>query len=100
MSSEPSLLFSTDLISQEVQDTLPQGYKLKPLQRSDYKNGHLDVLADLAHIGEISEEQWTERFDFMAKCNGTYFVLVIVDENREGEKKIVGTGTLMVEKKL
>jgi len=94
MASETPL-FSTDLVSPKVQEALPEGYTFRPLQRSDFKQGHLDVLRDLAHVGEITEEQWTERFDWMSGCKGSYFVLVIVD----GSGKIVGTGTLIVEKK-
>ena|ERR1700761_4259190 len=92
-------LFPTTLVSPKVQEILPEGFFLRPLERSDFKNGHLDVLRDLAYIGEISEQEWTERFDLMAKCTGTYYVLVIVQKINETEK-IVGTGTLMVEKKL
>ncbi|TVY54734.1 Glucosamine 6-phosphate N-acetyltransferase [Lachnellula cervina] len=95
-------LIPSSIITPSIQSLLPDGYTFRTLRRSDYKLGHLDVLADLAHIGDISEEEWTERFDFLAKCEGTYFVLVIVeagdDENRE-EKRIVGTGTLLVERK-
>jgi glucosamine-phosphate N-acetyltransferase len=93
-------LFSADLVSPEVQSALPDGLKMRPLQRSDFKHGHLDVLRDLAHVGEISEEEWTERFDWMNKCNGSYYVMVIVDEKRGAGKEIVGTGTLFIEKKL
>jgi len=93
-------LFSTSLIPSSIQSLLPTGYTFRSLCRSDYKKGHLDVLGDLAHIGDISEEAWTERFDFMAKCQGTYYVLVIEETKGEGEKRIVGTGTLVVEKKL
>jgi glucosamine-phosphate N-acetyltransferase len=92
-------LFSTDLVSPKVKAALPEGYTLRPLQRSDFQKGHLDVLRDLAHVGDITEKQWTERFDWMLACNGSYYVLVIVDENRDGGK-IVGTGTLIIEKKL
>lgn len=95
MTSE-TLLFSTDLVSPKVQEALPEGYTFRPLYRSDFKNGHLDILRDLAHVGEISEKDWTERFDFMVSCKGTYYVLVIADASG----KLVGTGTLMVEKKL
>ncbi|KAF2401939.1 acyl-CoA N-acyltransferase [Trichodelitschia bisporula] len=97
MSFEPSL-FNTSLISAKVQETLPEGYVLRPLKRSDFANGHLDVLRDLAYLGEITEKMWTERFDWMLKCNGTYYVAVIEDPSRDGGK-IVATGTLMVEKK-
>ena len=72
---------------------------MRPLERSDFINGHLDVLRDLAYIGEISEQEWTERFDLMAKLAGTYYVLAIV-QKVDGQENIVGTGTLMVEKKL
>jgi glucosamine-phosphate N-acetyltransferase len=94
MSPAPSL-FSASLVSPTVQASLPEGYTFRPLERSDFKAGHLDVLGDLAYIGDITEEQWTERYDWMSTCNGSYFVLVI-----EHAGKLVGTGTLIVEKKL
>jgi glucosamine-phosphate N-acetyltransferase len=89
-------LFSADLVSPEVQSAAPEGYKYRPLQRNDYANGHLDPLRDLAYIGDITEETWTERFDLMKSCPGTYYILVIEDASG----KIVGTGTLVVERKL
>jgi len=92
-------LFPSSLVKPEIQQSLPEGFAFRPLRRNDYKNGHLDVLRDLAYIGEISEGQWTEQFDLMSKCTGTYYVLVIVETSGPGEGKIIGTGTLMVEKK-
>ena len=92
-------LFSADLISPSVLAALPEGYVARPLQRTDFKERHLDVIRDLAYVGDITEEMWIERFDLMHSCKGTYYIVVIVDENREGGK-IVGTGTLVVEKKL
>jgi len=97
-SSNSTTLFATSLISSKVQSTLPPGFTFRPLQRTDYTAGHLDVLGDLAWIGSITEEQWTAQFDLMSKCNGTYYVLVLVDGNGE-EAKIVGTGALIVERK-
>ena len=84
-------LFPIDLISSDI----GHPYSIRPLRRSDFKNGHLNPLHDLAYIGDITEEQWTERFDYMIARNGTYYVVVIVKDD-----SIVGTGTLMVEKKL
>ncbi|TVY75576.1 Glucosamine 6-phosphate N-acetyltransferase [Lachnellula suecica] len=89
-------LFSETLISSKPKESLPAGFICRPLYRSDYKRGHLGVLGDLAHIGDINEETWVERFDDMKKSNGTYFVLVIVDEKND---KIVGTGTFFYELK-
>jgi glucosamine-phosphate N-acetyltransferase len=93
-------LFSASLISPTINASLRKGLIFRPLQRSDFKYGHLDVLRELAHVGDITEEQWTERFDDMKKCNGSYFIVVIVDQNNEPAKTVIGTGTLIVEKKL
>lgn len=69
---------------------------MRPLQRTDYGVGFLDVLKVLTTVGDISEEKWMERYDWMAKRGDEYFVLVICD----GDKKVVGTGTVVVERKL
>ncbi|KIW01567.1 hypothetical protein, variant [Verruconis gallopava] len=92
-------LFPASLISASVQADLPHGYVVRPLQRSDYSRGHLEPLRDLTYIGEISEQQWIERFDWMASCQGTYYVVVIVDTTKESRGSIVATGTLVAEKK-
>ena len=55
------------------------------------------MLSHLAPVGGVTEEMWVEQYDWMKQCNGTYFVVVIVDEERD---VIVGTGTLIMEKKL
>lgn len=93
-------LFSAVLVPQKVKEIMPDTCHIRPLKRSDFHRGHLDVLRGLTHVGEISETAWTERFDWMKGCNGTYYTLVIVDESRDASKSIVGTGTLFVEKKL
>ncbi|OCK89263.1 glucosamine 6-phosphate N-acetyltransferase-like protein [Cenococcum geophilum 1.58] len=88
-------LFAPSLISPDVLAALPEGYSCRPLQRTDYHAGFLDVLRVLTTVGDISEEKWDERFEWMAKRGDEYFLLVIVD----GEGKIVGTGALIVERK-
>ena len=89
-------LFSPDLISPAVASALPEKYTMRPLQRTDYKAGMLDVLKVLTTVGEISEEAWTERYDWMAKRGDEYYILVVCD----GEGKLVGTGTVFAERKL
>jgi glucosamine-phosphate N-acetyltransferase len=89
----PKYLFPEDLVPTDIK--LADGYSFRPLERSDFSKGHLDPLTDLAYLGDITEQSWTERFDFMAVRDGTYYILVITKDD-----KIVGTGTLMVEKKL
>lgn len=88
-------LFSSDLISPEVLKALPEGYSCRPLEKKDYANGFLDVLRVLTTVGDISEEQWNERYDWMAKRNNEYYLLCITDSS----SAIVGTGALLVERK-
>lgn len=96
MASSSSIepLFSPALISPAVASALPEGYKIRPLEQSDFKAGFLDVLRVLTMVGDISEEAFSQRFQEMR--TGGYHILVILD----GTKKIVGTGALIVERKL
>ena len=89
-------LFSPSLISPSVVSALPEGYTIRPLQRTDYGLGFLDVLRVLTHVGDVSQEDFGKRFDHMKAGAGGYHVLVILN----GEGKIVGTGALIVEVKL
>ncbi|KAL1956386.1 hypothetical protein VTO42DRAFT_7369 [Malbranchea cinnamomea] len=88
-------LFSPEYISPEVQALLPEGYTLRPLHRSDFFNGYLDVLRVLTSVGDFGFDKWNERYEWMRQRNGEYFLLVICD----GEGKVVGTGSLIVERK-
>ncbi|KAI5239417.1 acyl-CoA N-acyltransferase [Aureobasidium subglaciale] len=94
-------LFSPDLISFEVATALPEGYTIRPLKKSDYHAGFLDVLAVLTTVGDVSEQEFNERFEEMQASGslgrgaGGYHTLVILN----GDDKIVGTGALIVEKK-
>ncbi len=89
-------LFSASLISPAISSALPEKYTIRPLQRSDFKAGHLDPLRVLTQVGDISPQAWAGQYDWMAKVPDTYFLLVVCD----GEGKIVGTGTLVKERKL
>lgn len=89
-------LFSTTLISPAVSQALPEGYTIRPLQRTDFDSGFLDVLRVLTHVGDVKKDEFETRFDEMKAGAGGYHVLVILD----GDTKIVGTGALVVERKL
>ncbi len=89
-------LFSPSLISPEVVSALPPNYTIRPLQRSDYQAGVLDVLRVLTNVGDVTEEAWNERFEWMAKKEDEYHILVVCN----GESKVVGTGGVVVERKL
>ncbi|GKZ19311.1 glucosamine-phosphate N-acetyltransferase-like protein [Aspergillus brasiliensis] len=94
-SKDDAPLFPTTLISPSVAAELPEGYKIRPVRRSDYSRGYLDVLRVLTTVGTITEEQWNKRYDWIASRNDEYYLLVICD----GEDRIVGTGSLIVERK-
>lgn len=100
MSDNP--LFSPSLISPSVAAELPENYTIRPLRRSDYHQGFLDVLRVLTTVGDISEEKWNERYDWMSERNDEYYLLCILDGSgeRSGEGRIVGTGAVLVERKL
>ena len=88
-------LFSPSLMSPKVTAELPEGYTMRPLQRTDFDNGFLDVLRVLTHVGDVTKDEFESRFDQM-KAGAGYHILVIMD----GQDQIVGTGALIVERKL
>lgn len=88
-------LFGDDLISPEVAKALPDGYKIRALRQSDFNAGFLDCLRVLTTVGDITEAQFAERFEWLSKQDGGYYILVIEDGGR-----VVGTGALIVERKL
>jgi len=89
-------LFSPDLIGTDVVTTLPEGYTIRPLERGDYAKGFLDCLGVLSDVGNVSQDRFEERFDWMkTQGQGVHHHVVIEHENR-----VVGTGALIVERKL
>lgn len=88
-------LFDSTLISPAVVAALPPNYVIRPLARSDFSHGFLDVLRVLTSVGDITESKWNDQYDWMQRRNDEYFIMVIWD----GEK-VVGTGTVLIERKL
>lgn len=69
---------------------------MRPLKRDDFTRNYLGLLAQLTKVGDISQEQFTKRFDQMAACKNTYFTFVIVDTEKN---EIAGTITHVYEQK-
>ena len=90
-------LFPASLISAEVTGALPDGYAIRPLARGDHARGLYECLAVLTWVGDPtpSADEFRARFDDMARADGTYYFLVV-----EHAGRVVGTGELVVEKKL
>lgn len=88
-------LFPSSLISPDVIALLPTDYTIRPMRRSDYNRGYLDVLRVLTTVGDIGEEAWNKRYEWITSRNDEYYMLVVCD----GADRIVGTGSLIVERK-
>ena len=75
------------LISTTINANLPQGYIIRPLERSDYEKGfarlilgYLDVLKQLTDVGQVSLEQFQQRFDLLAGQPNTFFCIVVEEQ--------------------
>ncbi len=84
-------LFSQDLISKDI--AMPEGFVIRPLHIEDYHKGFLDCMKGLTMVGNVTYDEFTYRF---RELNQDYYIVVIEDVNN---KRIVGSGTCMVEKK-
>ncbi|KAI3378009.1 hypothetical protein SNEBB_009376 [Seison nebaliae] len=73
---------------------LNEKFYCRPLRRSDYQ--YIELLRQLTTVGDLSIEQFQQRYDAMRSCGGTYYICVIVDKN---EEKIVAAATLVREQK-
>lgn len=91
-------LFSSELVSPEVSAALPEGYRLRALRRSDFDSGFLDCLRVLTTVGDLDAAGFEKQYDWMA-ATGTYYIIVVEDTSRT-ESPVVGTGALIVERKL
>ena len=69
---------------------------VRPLCLEDYDRGYLSLLSQLTSVGEISREQWEDRWHQMRDCNSTYYVLVVEDRSLA---RLVGAATLVLERK-
>jgi glucosamine-phosphate N-acetyltransferase len=72
-------------------------YLIRPLSISDYDHGYIDLLRQLTECGKITYDEFEQRFYQMKQCLNTYYILVIEDLNLN--KQIIGTATLVCEKK-
>ncbi|KAE8448736.1 hypothetical protein EG329_008951 [Mollisiaceae sp. DMI_Dod_QoI] len=88
-------MFGPELVSPAIAASLPSTYTIRALRKSDYSIGFLDVLRVLTTVGNITEEEWNGRYDWMTtQGKGGYYLLVVEDQGR-----IVATGALLVERK-
>lgn len=80
----------------DKQVTLPEGYNFRPMEKSDYHNNVLEILAILTEVGEVLESKFSAVFDRWSSLPDMYHPHVIT--NAEG--KVVATGMILYEQKL
>jgi glucosamine-phosphate N-acetyltransferase len=69
---------------------------IRPLCPGDHDKGYLDLLRQLTTVGDVSREDFFNRFHKMKACADSYYIIVI--ENVE-TGQIVGSATLVKEQK-
>merc|ERR1711911_112389 len=70
-----------------------EGLRVRALCLEDYDRGFLQILGQLTSVGDISREQWEQRWTEMRQCPNTYYVIVIEDTTVPGGK-VIGAATL------
>lgn len=83
--------------SKLVENIYDGKYLLRPLKISDYDHGYIDLLRQLTECGTIEYKDFQERFQQMKQCLETYYTIVI--EDLKNNHEIVGSATLVCEKK-
>ncbi|EFN85541.1 probable glucosamine 6-phosphate N-acetyltransferase [Harpegnathos saltator] len=77
--------------------TLPptDGLLIRPLNSTDYEKGFLVLLSQLTDVGNVTKEQFLNRF-YNMKAAGGYYIVVIEDIYTG---KVIACATLVVEQK-
>lgn len=70
---------------------------LRQLEAGDDDKGFLNLLAQLTVVGEISKEQFRERFRLLQSKQPDYHIVVLEDVDKQ---KIVASATLLIEYKI
>lgn len=70
--------------------------QIRPLASTDYRRGHLSVLAELTVVTDPGEAPWVDQFNAQKAAPGTYYTLVVLERATD---RIVGVGCVFVERK-
>ena len=73
-----------------------KGLRARPLEKSDYGKGYLELLSQLTKVGNYSKSKYEAHFDAMKQMTGCHYIVVIEDTEIA---KVVANATLLVEKK-
>lgn len=56
---------------------------LRPLKRDDYSKNYLNLLSQLTVVGNVTKEQFEQRYDSMKSCFNSYFIMVVEDLSKQ-----------------
>ncbi|XP_031780651.1 vacuolar protein-sorting-associated protein 25 [Nasonia vitripennis] len=88
-------LFNPNLLERVANQLRGDGLIFRPLNSRDFDKGFLQLLGQLTDVGNITKDQFLNRFHGM-KSSGGYYVIVVEDLNCG---KVIGSATLVVEQK-
>ncbi|KAJ3395482.1 hypothetical protein HDU92_005735 [Lobulomyces angularis] len=93
-SDSNNYIFENSLL--ENCDTLPAGYKFRPLEFNDFSRGYYSLLSQLTVIGDENDEKLFQDTFKKLQLNADYNVLVIEDTNND---LVVASGSVIIERK-
>ncbi|RXW19064.1 hypothetical protein EST38_g6785 [Candolleomyces aberdarensis] len=93
---ELDLLFNPDLIPASVKAELPADLHIRPLARSDYHRGHIQILSVLTSAPDPGLAGYQATFDAQRNIVNTYYTLVIVNKAND---QVVAVGCVFIERK-
>jgi len=73
-----------------------ENLRIRPLCADDYEKGYLSLLSQLTSVGDVSKDEFLERFNKMKASDDTYYVTVIEDVNSGA---VIGSASLVKEQK-
>ncbi|XP_014213326.1 probable glucosamine 6-phosphate N-acetyltransferase [Copidosoma floridanum] len=88
-------LFNANLLERVAHQLYSDGLIFRPLNSKDYDKGFLQLLGQLTNVGNVTRDQFLNRFYGM-KCSGGYYVIIVEDLKC---KKVIGSATLVIEQK-
>ena len=94
------MLLEMQNISEIIEQYFPikdKNFRIRPAQTGDFQKGHVSLLAQLTEVGEYGPDEYQEFLDYIEKRRCTYYLIVVEDID---SKRIVGSGTLLIEQKL
>ena len=84
-------------IKEQYYNIKEKNLRIRRIKIGDFQKGHITLLSQLTEVGEIGHEEYQEFLNYIQKRNSTHYIIVIEDIDT---KRIVGSGTLIIEQKL